>query len=460
MTCSMWSVNKSAKWSGVACLLVVGMVVSGAEEVRAQGGSFQMQWSPKPEAIVSRVGAKQIATGFTKPVFCASPKGDNTRLFVVEQGGLIWILNLQDGSRSTFLNISTLIATGGERGLLCLAFHPYYSQTRKFYVCYTGVAAGEIRVVEYQASASNPSVADTSKARLLLTFAKPQSNHNGGWIGFGMDNLLYIGTGDGGGVRDAGAGHTDIIGNAQDITDNWLGKILRINVNGDAFPADPNRNYTIPSSNPFVGQEGDDEIWAYGLRNPWRCSFDRATGNLYIGDVGQYDREEVNFQLKNAAGGRNYGWRFREGKIATPMVDQTSAPANPVEPVYDYQRTGSTGFEGRSVTGGYVYRGPITSIRGRYFFADYVTARIWSFEVNSPGFTTIRNLTDWTAALVPDAGTIDKISSFGEDNAGNLYIIDHFDGELYRIIQTTSSTSLETLIPPFVRGVMSTQPTE
>ena len=438
----------------LCCLWILVLGLS-AVEARAQGVSVDIKWSPSPRAIVSQIGSKRVATGFLKPLFCVSPPGDTTRLFVVEQGGLIRILKLADGTKSTFLDISALIATGGEQGLLGLAFHPQYATNRKFYVNYTGQAAGETRVVEYQTMAADPDLADTSIAKPILSFSQPQSNHNGGWLGFDAAGLLYIATGDGGGANDNGSGHTAKTGNAQDLTDNLLGKLLRIDPIGDDFLADANRNYKIPIGNPFIGKTGDDEIWSYGLRNPWRCSFDRQTKDLYIGDVGQGSREEIDFQPANAAGGRNYGWRLREGKIATPGRGIGGRAPGAINPIYDYSHGGGA-FQGNSVTGGYVYRGPITSIRGRYFFADFANSKVWSFEVNG---STIKDLTDWTAALTPDAGRIDSVSSFGEDDAGNLYIVD-YDGELFRLEEQTTVTSLAPIVPAFVRGILSTRPAD
>ncbi len=252
---------------------------------------------------------RRIATGLDRPVFVTAPPGDSERIFIVEQRGQILVLNLDDDSinPTPFLTLSGL-ATGNEQGLLGLAFHPDYAATGRFYVNYTE-AGGDSVIAEYAVSA-DPDVALTGETR-LLTFDQPQPNHNGGWIGFGPDDGdLYIGTGDGGGANDDDAGHTAGLGNGQDITDNLLGKILRIDIDVDDFPGDPDRNYGIPATNPFVGVEGDDEIWSYGLRNPYRASFDRETGDLYIGDVGQNAREEVDVQ-PSGAGGLNFGWRLR-----------------------------------------------------------------------------------------------------------------------------------------------------
>lgn len=400
----------------------------------AAGLALLLTVSSEAFAQTAGIRSVRVANGFLQPVFCTAPAGDGARLFVVEKAGLIKILNLQTASRATFLDLTALVSSDGERGLLGLAFHPGYAQNRRFYVSYTGVSSGETRIVEYQTRSSNPDQADPTSARLLLTFARPQSNHNGGWIGFGPDQYLYMASGDGGNGNDTGTGHTAGTGNAQDITSNLLGKLLRIDVDRDDFPSDAQRNYGIPPTNPFVGVTGDDEIWAYGLRNPWRCSFDRQTGDLYIADVGQSLREEINVQPGNHPGGANYGWRLREGKVATPTAGIGGpAPAGAVNPIYDYPH-GVDARQGFSVTGGYVYRGPIASLRGTYFFADFGNRRIWSLRHR----VVTTHFTDWTTALTPDVGAITNVASFGEDAVGNLYLID-LDGEIFRITETTPS---------------------
>ena len=384
----------------------------------------------------------RIATGLSLPVFVTQPKGEFDRLFVLEQHtGQIRILRLSTGNVETtpFLTVPG-VSQGTEQGLLGLAFHPDYAHNGFFYVNYT---SPDTHIVRYQVS-SDPNVADPDSATPVLAIPQPQSNHNGGWTAFGPDGFLYIGMGDGGGGDDNGAGHTAGTGNAQDITDNLLGKILRIDVDGDDFPADSARNYAIPPDNPFVGQTGDDEIWAYGLRNPWRDSFDRATGDLYIGDVGQTACEEVDVQPASSAGGENYGWRLREGVIATPTGGVGGAkPVGAIDPIFDYPHTDATcsdpgaGFTGIAITGGYVYRGPVASLQGLYFFADYGTARLWSlrYDGSAPASFDGHNYTELTdhtgePAFTPDAGTIDSVSSFGEDNAGNLYVVD-LDGDVF-----------------------------
>ena len=383
------------------------------------------------------VKSELFATGFSAPVFVTSPPGDANRLFVVEQGGRIKIVDRSTGdvSSTPFLDVSGQLRTGGERGLLGLTFHPDYANNGLFYVnmSVNSFAGGNhaTNIREYRVSAGNPDVADPNSGSTILRFTQPFSNHNGGWIDFGPnDGLLYIATGDGGSGNDPQ-------NNAQDITNELLGKMLRIDVNGDDFPGDSNRNYAIPPSNPFVGVTGDDEIWAYGLRNPWRNSFDRATGDLIIGDVGQNAREEIDFQRADSEGGENYGWRLREGTIRTPTGGVGgNPPPGAIEPVYDYGHGGGQ-FQGNSVTGGYVYRGPIESLQGQYFFGDFINSKIWSIEIDrDSGNMVDGSLVDRTGQF----GNISSIASFGEDAVGNLYVASIF-GRIYKIVPEVSFAS-------------------
>jgi glucose/arabinose dehydrogenase len=392
---------------------------------------------------------ERITSGLSRPVFLTAPPGDLDRVFVIEQHtGRIQIIRLRENTvdRVPFLTVPNL-STGPEQGLLGLAFHPDYASNGFFYVYKT---VPDSRVVRYTVSA-DPDLADAASATSILEIAQPQSNHNAGWIGFGADGYLYIATGDGGSGDDSGTGHTPTTGNAQDLTDNLLGKILRIDVDGDDFPAEALRNYAVPASNPFVGVSGDDEIWVYGLRNPYRSSFDRLTGDLYIADVGQAHCEEINVQLGASGGGENYGWRLREGVIATPTsgIGGPHPPAA-IDPIFDYPHPSTasgepcsgpgSSFTGVSVTGGYVYRGPIAELFGRYLFADFGTGRIWSlrFDGSDPSSFDGLNydeLTDHGADVrfIPDAGNIATISSFGEDAAGNFYILNLYEGAVFRV---------------------------
>jgi glucose/arabinose dehydrogenase len=400
-----------------------------------------------------------VTSGLTRPLYVASPPGDNTRLFIVEQRfnnvGRIKVLNLVTGvvSGTIYLEVSP-VSTGGEQGLLGLAFHPNFMQNGYFYVNYTipaqaGVSAGSTIIAQYRASGGNPmaTTADPASAHILLTIPQSDANHNGGWLDFGPDGYLYIATGDGGNANDQNGqftelavGHTPNMGNAQDITDNLLGKMLRIdvdgpdNIPGNADDADPGtgKPYRIPADNPFVGITGDDEIWSYGLRNPWRCSFDRETGDLWMGDVGQGVREEINLEPAGV-GGRNYGWRCMEGTRCTGLSGCTCNSVNLTMPILVYDHLSNR----CSVTGGYVYRGcAISELRGTYFYGDYCSREILSFRRVGNQNT---QLTSRTAQLAPPGFTLGEIISFGEDNLGELYIVDRSgtSGRIFRIVAAT-----------------------
>ena len=390
-----------------------------------------------PLSMRSCITTIRVADGLTTPVFATADPLTDDGLYVVELLGRIKHLDLTTGNTTVFLDVRDLIALGGERGLLGLAFHPDFEENGLFYICLSAKPDGASQVLEFQAVGNGARTGDPDSARLIIEVAQPQSNHNGGWIGFGPDNLLYVAIGDGGGANDEGEGHTEGVGNSQDIEDNLLGKMLRIDPTIDDFPADEMRNYGIPADNPFVGITGDDEIWSYGLRNPWRCGFDRETGDLWIGDVGQDAREEIDFQPAESSGGANYGWRLREGTIQTPAQGIGGPPpADNVEPIYDYEH-GNGQFEGNAVTGGYVYRGPIAELQGQYFFGDFTNNKVWSFT-RSNG--TFENLTDWTRQFQPNDATLDSIVSFGEDRNGNLFIVG-IDGEIFQVVEMSVGTA-------------------
>ena len=246
-----------------------------------------------------------VVSGLNLPVTVTNAGDGSGRLFIVQQTGQIRILNGGTLLPTPFLNISGLVSCCGEQGLLGLAFHPDYANNGFFYVNYTNVAGNTV-VARYEVSPTDPNVADPNSAQTVLTQNQPFSNHNGGQLAFGPDGYLYIALGDGGSGGDPQE-------NGQNLQ-TWLGKILRVDINGDDFPGDPNRNYAVPPGNPFVGDPNAlDEIWAYGVRNPWRCTFDRLTGDFFIADVGQNAWEEINFQPAASAGGENYGWDVLEG---------------------------------------------------------------------------------------------------------------------------------------------------
>lgn len=377
-------------------------------------------WAP---ALAEITGSRLIADGFTRPVFATHAPGDKDHLFVVEQPGVIKVIDLTSNTvQSTpFLDISNLVDDAqGEQGLLGLAFHPDYQSNGYFYVNYTrdpGPGNDRTRIDRFQvANPATELVAAASTRNSVLEFEQDFPNHNGGWIGFSpSDNYLYIATGDGGSGNDPN-------GRGQSLSTR-LGKMLRVDVNGDAFPADATENYAVPADNPFVdGSPGTlDEIWAYGLRNPYRSSFDRKTGDLWIGDVGQGAQEEINFQPASSPGGENYGWRSFEGFRDTGLSPNLD-PEDVVFPVLDYPRS-----QGQSVTGGYAYRGPDPDIRGDYYFADFVASNIFLRDPDD----AIDVYSIVNSTFTPNVSSIGNISSFGEDWDGNLYIVD-YGGEVFR----------------------------
>ncbi len=396
-----------------------------------------------PAKIIAapKIAATRLAGGFTLPLFAGAPPGDTTRLFIVQKAGQIFIVNLPSGTvnPTPFLDIHDRVTSAGsEQGLLGLAFDPAYASNGRFYVNYTAPGGafgnGVTHVSRFNVTA-NPDVADPSSEIVMLAFDQPQTNHNGGWLGFsprpGDDHNLYIATGDGGNANDQGPGHIEPGGNAQS-TQTLLGKMLRIHVEDSG-------TYTIPPDNPFAGSPTDrQEIFCYGLRNPYRCSFDRQTGNLWIGDVGQDTREEVDLQpASNPGGGENYGWRVREGFIQNPAFPNDPPPPNAIDPIVDYPHT-----VGQTVIGGYIYRGSaIRGLGGTYLFADYLgpntgdfTGIILAFRYHGSGIPAIK---DATRLLFPTrVGGFDLINptSLGEDAAGELYIVDYTAGNIFKVI--------------------------
>jgi glucose/arabinose dehydrogenase len=357
-------------------------------------------------------------TGFSQPVLAVSPPGDLTRLFVVEQTGRIRIIKNGTTLATPFINLGPasggglgLTNSSGERGLLGLAFHPNYATNGFFYVNYTATSNGATIVRRYTVSGGNADVADTTTGLTLLTIAQPFSNHNGGCIHFGPDGKLYIGMGDGGSGNDPN--------NAGQTPTTLLGKMLRIDVD---LPAP-----YIPADNPYATSTSVlREIWHFGVRNPWRFSFDRQTGDMYIGDVGQNAVEEISFQPAGV-GNLNYGWRCMEGNNCTGLSGCTCNSIALTMPIQTY-----THSQGCSVTGGFVYRGTqICGLQGTYFYADYCTTNIWSFKYVGGAVTQFTNRT--TELEPAGTPTINNIAGFGEDAAGELYILDHADGEIYRI---------------------------
>jgi glucose/arabinose dehydrogenase len=344
-----------------------------------------------------------VAGGLRDAVYVTGAPGESSRLYVVRQSGTVRILQRGRMLSRLFLNVSRLVRSGGEQGLLGLAFHPGYARNGRVFVNYTD-RGGDTVVAEYRRAARNR--LNPSSGRILLRIEQPFANHNGGHLAFGPDGMLYIATGDGG-----SAGDPD--GNAQNRA-SLLGKILRIDVDARSG----GRAYGIPSGNPFASGGGRPEVYAYGLRNPWRFSFDRTRGDLWIGDVGQNRVEEIDFARRGRGAGRNYGWNAFEGRaaFAGPSAAQGRAPTRPVAQ-YSHAR-------GCSVTGGYVYRGKrAPALRGRYLYADYCTGELWSMRAGPRPGSPRRE----TGRLNVRLRTV---TSFGESTGGDLYVIS--GGALYR----------------------------
>jgi glucose/arabinose dehydrogenase len=356
-----------------------------------------------PVAGTPALTTSLVARGFVAPLDLQSPPGD-CRLFVVEQGGQIRLV--RDGGRgqTPFLDVSERISSGGERGLLGLAFHPRYAENGRFFVNYTD-RAGDTHIAEFHANPTSD-VADDGSEKLLIFVKQPFANHNGGGLAFGADGFLYIGLGDGGSGGDPQ-------GNGQNVG-VLLGKMLRIDV-------DHGSPYGIPPGNPFAGRaDARPEIWAYGLRNPWRFTFDRATDDLLIADVGQNAVEEIDLEPAPRRGDLNYGWNILEGsQCFSGTCDRTGL----TPPVLEY-----THAEGCAVMGGAVYRGPrLPGYQGTYFYSDYCTPFVRSFRV-SGGQAEGRR--DWTTSL---GHGLQNVTAYGTDASGEVYIVDQ-QGSIYEIV--------------------------
>jgi glucose/arabinose dehydrogenase len=360
------------------------------------------------DVTLPAVDTEIVAEGFYRPLLVTDARDGSGRLFVVEQGGRVWVV--QDGQRleAPFIDLTARISPEAnqafytERGLLGLAFSPDFAESGRFYVNYTGPDGNS--VVERYVVSDDPNVADPASAETIMTVQQPYANHNGGHLAFGPDGYLYIAFGDGGSQGDPQ-------NNAQNLN-SLLGKILRIDVSGEG------PGYTVPVDNPFaMDSDAAPEIWAYGLRNPWRFSFDMTTGDLFIADVGGSAFEEVNFEPADAAGGLNYGWKAWEGFQSTGML---ADPGNAVAPIATYDHG-----QGVSVSGGYVYRGEVYPVLdGVYFYGDFASGRLWGAMQMDDG--------EW---LVDNLGTLAgrSISSFGQDENGEVYVVD-YNGAILRLI--------------------------
>lgn len=358
------------------------------------------------------IKAEPVVTGLSSPVDITHAGDGSGRLFITLQGGRVVIFDGVQILSPPFLDINSLVSSGGERGLLGAAFHPNYVGNGFFYVSYTDTA-GDSVIARYSVSL-DPNRADPTSGVILLTIPQPFSNHNGGQLHFGPDGYLYIGIGDGGSGGDPQ-------NNGQDLG-TLLGKILRIDVDS-GFP------FTVPPDNPFVGVVGArEEIWSFGLRNPWRFSFDRLTGDMFIGDVGQNSWEEVDFQPANSAGGENYGWRLMEGNSCfNPAINCNNGTLTLPILVYDHS-------VGCSVTGGYLYRGSKNpNLNGLYLYGDFCSGLIWGAQEDGLG--------GWNTTVLLDTNF--SISTFGEDESGEIYFahLSATDGTIYQVVQSTSSTN-------------------
>ena len=354
------------------------------------------------------IGVQPIVTALAQPVAITHAGDGSGRLFITLKGGKVIIYDGTKVLPEPFIDLSSLVSTNSERGLLSVTFHPSYESNGFFFVDYTNTD-GDTVIARYSVS-NDPNVADQSSALVLLKITQPYQNHNGGQLQFGPDGYLYIGMGDGGSGGDPQ-------NNAQN-PGTHLGKMLRIDVDGGV-------PYAIPASNPFVGNpEVLDEIWALGLRNPWRFSFDRQTGDLFIGDVGQGTWEEVDFQPTTSLGGENYGWRLMEGTHCyNPSTDCNDGTL--VLPVIEYDHS-----VGCAITGGYRYRGSLNpALFGTYFYADYCTGLIWGATEDGNNAWMITELLD----------TDFRITTFGEDQAGEIYIADYQGGAIYHILQKSKA---------------------
>lgn len=397
----------------LAALLTPGASIAAPPPAELASGGSATRATPAAIALGATIGLSQRAGGFSSPVFITDANDGTDRYFIVEQTGRIKIWVPGSGVRGTaFLNIADEISIGSERGLLGLAFHPGFETNRKLYVFYTR-GDGDLVVREYKTRRSNPNrVKESTKRQVLRIEHSAEGNHNGGMLLFGPDGNLYIGTGDGGGSDDPN--------NRGQRKDTLLGKMLRINVNGRTG----SKEYGIPASNPFVGAPGKNEIWQYGLRNPWRFSFDSVTDNLWIGDVGQRKWEEIDRATDTVNGpgrGINWGWDVLEGTHCHEPSSGCNRTGK-TDPVTEYEHTSVNGR--CAVTGGYVYRGSaIPALQGRYVFGDYCSGEIFTIAANaSPG-------TNPSLLL----NTSHNISSFGERSNGELFVVD-LGGTVYQIV--------------------------
>ena len=383
----------------------------------------------------AQLATTRVTTGVLKPTFITYLPGDNDRLFVLEQNGTIRIIKNGTLQSRLFLDIQSIVNhSQDEQGLLGLAFDPDYATNKHFFVYYTGGTNAGTSVIRRYTVSSDPDSADVNSGFQILQVTQPagQFNHKGGHIQFGPDGYLRLGLGDGGGQDDPG-------GRGQNGT-VLLGKILRIDPDGDDFPGDLLQNYAIPPSNPFVNDGGAvrDEIWAIGMRNPYRWTFDRVTGEMYIADVGQNSWEEIDYEPAGFAGGRNYGWDIMEGTHChEPLINCDDGDPVLTYPIYEYS---SASGGNCSITGGVVYHGTqLPMIQGQYLFADYCSSKFWSVLVSGGA---VADTTEWTSQISPstDGFIVNTIVGIGDGNDGEVYIIDRGStttptGQIFKLVR-------------------------
>ena len=388
----------------LAAVLAAAALLFGCGENPGANSSAGQQFVPPPQLELSN-----FVSGLHAPLGFEAPNDGTNRIFIVQQGGTIRIIQAGSVLPTPFLDVTSKIESGGEKGLLGMACHPNFSVDRRFYVDYTRrLSTGQLQSVisEYAVSPADPNQADPSSERQLLVVDQPFDNHNGGQLAFGADGFLYIAFGDGGSGGDP-------FGNGQDKT-VLLGKILRIGVDP---PFTPGKQYAIPSDNPFVSAGGSPEIWAYGLRNPWRFSFDRATGRLIAGDVGQGNWEEVDLITK----GGNYGWNIMEGDHCYPPAVTTCDAMGLIPPIAEY---GHDASGGSAIIGGFVYHGSaIAGLEGTYVFGDLSSGHVWGLK-QDPTLS-------WHMTQVLTHNL--TVSSFVQDAAGELYLVDYGNGAVLRL---------------------------
>ncbi len=412
-------------------IMLLGVVPMLACSDLAQ--SFAGSATPAPQQAANglQLGLEPVVRGLDRPVFVTHAGDGSGRIFVVEQRGVIRVV--QDGQllATPLLDIADArVSCCGERGLLSVAFPPDFANKRHFYLNFTDKQGATV-VARYRLLPDDDNAADPASEQVILRIEQPFPNHNGGQLQFGRDGYLYIGTGDGGSAGDP----QNIAQNTNDL----LGKLLRIDVEG----ASGDQPYLIPPTNPYTTTAGyRPEIWALGLRNPWRFSFDRATGDLYIGDVGQGNIEEISYQPASSGGGENYGWRCKEGTRDFNMGDNC-AEVQLVPPIHEYDHSAGN----CSVTGGYVYRGSeFARMQGIYFYGDYCSGLLWGLH-QAGG--------EWVNELLLETQYFGSLSSFGEDEAGNLYVTNLSDGTVAKLVDQATATSRSRIWLPLIRAQTS-----